>query len=148
MLRIHELRLTRVNAKEFSVEKLDIVLAKLRRTPDYSRRWIVFIGDVVDRGTDPKGAIDRLLTESGLRKRCTAGTFAPLRAESLALAHLPPVVEHVRRLAEAGCSGNEIMAISGHATMKELVRYTAAADQARLARNAMVRTMAAKPTTT
>jgi integrase len=49
-----------------------------------------------------------------------------------------------RRLAEAGCSGNEIMAISGHVTMKELVRYTAAADQARLARNAMVRTMAAK----
>jgi integrase len=48
-----------------------------------------------------------------------------------------------RRLAEAGCSGNEIMAISGHVTMKELVRYTAAADQARLARNAMVRTMAA-----
>jgi integrase len=47
-----------------------------------------------------------------------------------------------RRLAEAGCSANEIMAISGHVTMKELVRYTAAADQARLARNAMVRTMA------
>src|SRR6516165_3078479 len=45
-----------------------------------------------------------------------------------------------RRLAEAGCSANEIMAISGHATMKELVRYTAAADQARLARNAMART--------
>ena len=37
-----------------------------------------------------------------------------------------------RRLAEAGCSANEIMAISGHATMKELVRYTKAADQARL----------------
>jgi integrase len=46
-----------------------------------------------------------------------------------------------RRLAEAGCSANEIMAISGHATMKELVRYTAAADQARLARNAMTRTV-------
>jgi len=44
-----------------------------------------------------------------------------------------------RRLAEAGCSANEIMAISGHATMKELVRYTAAADQARLARNAMTK---------
>jgi integrase len=39
-----------------------------------------------------------------------------------------------RRLAEAGCSANEIMAISGHATVKELVRYTKAADQARLAR--------------
>src|SRR6516165_417 len=48
-----------------------------------------------------------------------------------------------RRLAEAGCSANEIMAISGHATMKELVRYTKAADQARLARNAMARTTAA-----
>ena len=44
-----------------------------------------------------------------------------------------------RRLAEAGCSGNEIMAISGHATLKELVRYTKAADQARLARSAMTK---------
>jgi integrase len=44
-----------------------------------------------------------------------------------------------RRLAEAGCSSSEIMAISGHATMKEVVRYTAAADRARLARNAMTR---------
>jgi integrase len=44
-----------------------------------------------------------------------------------------------RRLAEAGCSSNEIMTISGHVTMKELVRYTAAADQARLARNAMAK---------
>ena len=48
-----------------------------------------------------------------------------------------------RRLAEAGCSANEIMAISGHGTMKELVRYTKAADQARIARNALARTMAA-----
>ena len=45
-----------------------------------------------------------------------------------------------RRLAEAGCSTKEIMAISGHATMKEFVRYSDAADQARLARNAMMRT--------
>jgi integrase len=44
-----------------------------------------------------------------------------------------------RRLAEAGCSGNEIMAISGHATLKELVRYTKDADQARLARNALAK---------
>jgi integrase len=46
-----------------------------------------------------------------------------------------------RRLAEAGCSANEIMAISGHATMKELVRYTKAADQARLARNALAKAL-------
>jgi integrase len=44
-----------------------------------------------------------------------------------------------RRLAEAGCSANEIMSMSGHATMKQLVRYTKAADQARLARNALAK---------
>jgi integrase len=44
-----------------------------------------------------------------------------------------------RRLAEAECTGNEIMSISGHSTLKELVRYTAKADRARLARNAMAK---------
>ena len=46
-----------------------------------------------------------------------------------------------RRMAEAEYTANEIMAHSGHGTMKELVRYTKAADQARLARNAMTRTV-------
>jgi integrase len=44
-----------------------------------------------------------------------------------------------RRLAEAGCSAKEIMAISGHASMQEVERYTKAADQERLARRAMLR---------
>jgi len=44
-----------------------------------------------------------------------------------------------RRLAEAGCSANEIAAISGHATLGEVQRYTKAADQARMARSAMAR---------
>jgi integrase len=44
-----------------------------------------------------------------------------------------------RRLAEAGCSANEIAAISGHVTLKEVERYTKAADQERMARNAMAR---------
>jgi hypothetical protein len=42
-------------------------------------------------------------------------------------------------LAEAGCSEREIMAISGHATSKEIARYTKAADRALLARNAMAK---------
>jgi integrase len=45
-----------------------------------------------------------------------------------------------RRLAEAGCSTSEIAAISGHATLQEVARYTAAADRARLARSGMSRT--------
>ena len=42
-----------------------------------------------------------------------------------------------RRLAEAGCTAHEIMAISGHKTLAEAQRYTAAADQARLAHQAV-----------
>jgi integrase len=45
-----------------------------------------------------------------------------------------------RRLAEAGCSANEIAAISGHRSLNEVARYTRAADQARMARNAVART--------
>jgi integrase len=48
-----------------------------------------------------------------------------------------------RRLAEAGCTVHEIASISGHATLKEVERYTKAADQARLAQAAMARAMAA-----
>ena len=48
-----------------------------------------------------------------------------------------------RRLAEAGCSANEIAAISGHASLREVERYTRAADQAHMARNAMARTRTA-----
>src|SRR5262245_3667620 len=44
-----------------------------------------------------------------------------------------------RRLAEAGASANEIASISGHANLNEVARYTKAADQARLARNAMAK---------
>lgn len=38
-----------------------------------------------------------------------------------------------RRLAEAGCSANVIASISGHASLREVQRYTAAADQVRMA---------------
>jgi integrase len=61
---------------------------------------------------------------AGLPKRCSAHG---LRKASC------------RRQAEAGCTAPEIMSNSGHGTMKELVRYTKAADQARLARNALAK---------
>lgn len=44
-----------------------------------------------------------------------------------------------RRLAEAGCSSRQIMAILGHKTLEEAERYTAAAEQSRLAKAAIVR---------
>jgi integrase len=48
-----------------------------------------------------------------------------------------------RRLAEAGCSANEIAALSGHSSLREVERYTRAADQARMARNALAKTRTA-----
>jgi len=41
-----------------------------------------------------------------------------------------------RRLAEAGCSAHEIMAISGHLTLAEVTRYTVAANRVHLAKRA------------
>jgi integrase len=43
------------------------------------------------------------------------------------------------RLADAGCTAHEIASISGHRTLKEVERYTRAADRARLACAAMKR---------
>lgn len=44
-----------------------------------------------------------------------------------------------RRLAEAGCSGHEIMSITGHQSLKEVERYTRAANRRGLADGAMKR---------
>ena len=69
------------------------------------------------------------------------------------LAGLPECTAHglrkaaARRLAEAGCTEHEIAAITGHASLREITRYTKAADQVRLAVSAMdkVRTSTVKP---
>ena len=45
-----------------------------------------------------------------------------------------------RRLAEAGCTAPQIMAVSGHRSMKEVQLYIDAADQRKLAAQAMKRT--------
>lgn len=42
-----------------------------------------------------------------------------------------------RRLAEAGCTAHEIAAITGHASLREVQRYTKAVDQRRLGISAM-----------
>ena len=44
-----------------------------------------------------------------------------------------------KRLAEAGCTEHEIRAITGHASLKEVVRYTKGVNQQRLATVAMAK---------
>lgn len=48
-----------------------------------------------------------------------------------------------RRLAEAGCTTKQMAAITGHKTLSEVERYTASADQERMAREAISRLITA-----
>jgi integrase len=73
-------------------------------------------------------------------------TLTLMMRKAVALAGLPGhCVPHglrkaiMRRLAESGSSAKEIAAISGHRTLKEIERYTAAADQVRLSKAAMAK---------
>jgi integrase len=66
--------------------------------------------------------IEKAARRAGLPDRCVAHG---LRKASL------------RRLAEAGSTTKEIAAVSGHRSLSEIENYTAAADQARLARAAV-----------
>jgi enterobacteria phage integrase len=68
--------------------------------------------------------ISKAIQEAGLPARCKAHGLRKAAA---------------RRLAEAGCSASEIAAITGHKTLAEVERYTRAADQERLARQAIQR---------
>lgn len=43
------------------VDKLESVIEQLQARPDFRKRAIVFMGDFVDRGPDPRGAIDIVL---------------------------------------------------------------------------------------
>lgn len=72
--------------------------------------------------------------------------YGNMMADAIAAAGLPDrCVLHglrkaaARRLAEAGCTEKEISAVTGHTTLKEVARYTRAADQKRLAAGALAK---------
>jgi integrase len=82
----------------------------------------------------------------------TAPGFGNWFREQCDAAGLPHCSAHglrkaaARRLAEAGCTAHEIASITGHASLREIVRYTKAADQKRLAVTAMDKVKARTPT--
>lgn len=84
-----------------------------------------------------------LTTEQG--KPFTAKGFGNWISKAAERAGLPHCSAHglrkaaARRLAEAGCSAHEIMAITGHQTLKEVERYTREAGRRNLADSAMER---------
>jgi integrase len=99
------------------------------------------------------GQMTFLVTEVG--KPFTGAGFGNWFREQCDMANLRHCSAHglrkaaARRLAEAGCTEHEIAAITGHASLREVARYTKAADQKRLAAAAMekakARTSSVKP---
>ncbi|MBX3437845.1 MAG: metallophosphoesterase [Planctomycetaceae bacterium] len=73
------------------VDKLESLLDQLNFLPDLDERWIVFIGDLVDRGPDPMGAIECVLDliEDHPRTTCIAGNHELAMAGALGLIPAP-----------------------------------------------------------
>ena len=99
-------------------------------------------------GAMPSGHLTFLVTSFG--KPFTAAGFTNWFRTVCNQAGLPPGNSAhglrkaaCRRLAEAGCTVHEIAAISGHADLREIARYTRAVDQARMARAGMGRLLSA-----
>jgi integrase len=84
-----------------------------------------------------------LVTKFG--KPYTPGGFGNWFRERCDEANCPDIAAHglrkgcARRLAEIGCSAHEIAAITGHASLAEVERYTKAANRKRLAKSAMTK---------
>jgi integrase len=87
------------------------------------------------------GNLTFLTTQFG--KPFTAAGFGNWFRDQCNAAGLPHCSAHglrkaaAWRLAEAGCTEHKIAAITGHASLREIARYTKAADQKGLARAAM-----------
>ncbi|MEY4967167.1 MAG: hypothetical protein RL274_2750 [Pseudomonadota bacterium] len=92
----------------------------------------------------PNNHLTFLVTENG--KPFTAAGFGNWFRDVCRQAGLPDhCAAHglrkaaARRLAEAGCTAHQIMAITGHKTLREVTRYTEAADRHGLAETAMAK---------
>jgi integrase len=96
--------------------------------------------EIID-ATPTVGVKSFLVTHYG--KPFTPPGFGNLFRELCDAAGCPKVSAHglrkatARRLAEIGCSANQIASITGHATLSEVQRYTKAANRKQLAASAM-----------
>jgi integrase len=96
----------------------------------------------------PRSNLTILLTERGAP--FTAGSFSNWFRDRCNEAGLPQCSAHglrklaATRLANAGCSNEQIKAITGHKADSEVARYVKTADQRRLARQALSRQLEAE----
>jgi integrase len=95
---------------------------------------------------DARGREGEMILQTAFGRPFTSNGFGNYMADKISQAGLPDrCVTHglrkaaARRLAEAGCTANEIASVTGHATLQEVSRYTKAAEQRILAEAAMER---------
>lgn len=89
---------------------------------------------------------DAIIKTSSGKPFASSASFALWFAKVIGQAGVPDrCVPHglrkaaARRLAEAGCTSREVMAITGHTSLRQVEHYTRQADQAALARAALAR---------
>ena len=77
------------------VDKLRRIITKLAAVPGISERWIVFIGDLVDRGPDPKGAVDVYCELAAQHEKVTwvCGNHELAMAGSIGLIDVPDFID-------------------------------------------------------
>ena len=121
-------------------DSIHVVQAKTGR-----KLWIPMHADL-RAALDAWGGASGCMLTTSFGKEFTEKGFSNFMADKIGAAGLPErCVTHglrkaaARRLAEAGCSANEIASITGHETLKEVQRYTKAAEQRKLAVAAMAR---------
>ncbi len=80
-------------------DKLKQIIAQLSRFPDINHRWIVFIGDLVDRGPDPAGTVNLYCELAKEHRKVTwlCGNHELAMAGSLGLFEKPDYVEFEKR---------------------------------------------------
>jgi serine/threonine protein phosphatase 1 len=81
------------------LDLLDRLLDRLSRRADFAGRWIVFLGDLVDRGPDPRGVLERVLELMASHPRTTSvcGNHDLAMAGSLELVPVPAEAQWARR---------------------------------------------------
>lgn len=77
------------------VQKLRRIIRQLEHAPDIHRRWIVFIGDLVDRGPDTRGVLDLYCDLASQHDRVTwiCGNHELAMAASLGLIQTPDYLQ-------------------------------------------------------
>lgn len=73
------------------VDKLGVLLDRIQDAPDFDRRWVVFVGDYVDRGPDTRAALEMVLEFMEYHPRTTgiAGNHDFAMCASLGLIEAP-----------------------------------------------------------